>query len=192
MAILKKSLILTFSVLLVLTFGVLAFSAGFNMGAVPVTPAETGIQYHASVLATHYDASTGETIVVAKGSNVLYNTGKNMTRSMLNGGGGAILNISLCNATAGCGAVTEAKAEAYNEITLCGLKSVAGTYKTHDGIADGNWSVGNVFTSTCDSVVINVTRIENATGHDFAGRNLSTVNLDTNDQLTVNWTIWVT
>jgi len=188
MATLKKGLILTFSVLLIVTLSVFAFS----VGTAPATTVETGVQYHARVLATHLDSSTGETTAVADGSNVLYATGKNMTRDLLfSTTGYAITNISLCNATAGCGAVTEAKAEAYNEITPCGLHSVIGDVKT-GGTIDGNWSVGTVFTSTCDSVVVNVTRIENATGIDFAGRNLSTVNLDTNDQLTVNWTIYIT
>ena len=55
----------------------------------------------------------------------------------------------------------------------------------------GNWSIYNEFTSTCDNVVTNVTRLRNTNGDDFAGNTFTLVTLQTDDLLLINWTLSV-
>lgn len=125
--------------------------------------------------------------------NLLYSNGKNMTRDYLGAGSsGAILNISLCNATsgAGCGTPVAAGTETFSLYTSCGLNSAQGTYGAIPN-TPGNWSVAKTFTATCDSLEINSTRLTNTSGAIFAGNTFSVVTLQTNDQLTINWTLMV-
>jgi len=122
--------------------------------------------------------------------NILYNSGKNLIRDLVGGGGsGAVLNISLCNATAGCGGPVADASETYSEFAGCGLENSQGTYTALT--QDGNWTITKTFTATCDNVETNVTRLQNATGTNFAGNSFTLVTLQTNDQLTINWTIQV-
>ena len=72
--------------------------------------------------------------------NVLYGVGQNLSRDILGIGGNSILNISLCNATLGCGTPVAAASEDFNIIALCGLQSIPGTYSPLQN-AGGNWSV---------------------------------------------------
>jgi len=124
--------------------------------------------------------------------NLLYDNGKNITRDILGVGSNApILNISLCNATAGCAVPAAAGSEAFNTYTNCGLTSVQGTYATLQN-APGNWSVARTFTSTCDGITTNSTRLANVTGGIFAGNTFTLVTLQNTDQLTINWTLMVT
>lgn len=153
----------------------------------------TPIQYKAQVcvyktpwLEDHY----GERELVDCSHNVLYNTGQNMTRDLLGGGGNFIRNISLCNTTAFCTAPVAAGTETFTTYANCGLNSTQGTYAPLATTA-GNWSIYTTFTATCNSLDINATRLSNATGSLFAGNSFTLVTLQSNDQLTVNWTIGV-
>lgn len=129
--------------------------------------------------------------VVSCDHNLLYDNGKNLTRNALGTGVvGAILNISLCNATAGCAGPVAAASETFNTYVNCGLNSNAGTYAVLNN-APGNWSVSKTFTSTCDSIEVNSTRLSNQTGSVFAGNTFTLVTLQTNDQLTINWTLMI-
>ena len=126
--------------------------------------------------------------------NLLYSNGKNLTRDILGGGAnmGAILNISLCNGsgTTGCGTPVAAATEGFNLYNNCGLSATNGAY-TANTVGDGNWSVAKTFTASCDSLLVNATRLSNATGSVFAGNTFTLVTLQTNDQLTINWTLTV-
>jgi len=128
--------------------------------------------------------------------NTLYNEGKNLIRNLIGAAnGGAALNITLCNAsTQGggntCGDPVAAQTEDFNATVDCGLLSTAGTFAA--GATDGNWSVSNQFTASCDDVLTNVTRLGNNTDDFFlAGNSFSLVTLQTSDTLTVNWTLSV-
>lgn len=125
--------------------------------------------------------------------DVLFNTGANATRDALGQGttAGPFTNITLCNASAGCGTPLADASETWNAITDCGLANIEGTYTTVTTSA-GNWSISHQFTASCDDVVTNVTRLQNVSGTNFAGSNFTSVTLQTNDQLTINWSIWVT
>lgn len=167
------------------------FVAAFALG-VTFAPDVSVSEQQSSVL--HYKAfvctyKNGE--LIGCSHNLLYDTGKNITRDALGVGGfGAVLNISLCNATAGCAGPVVGATETFNTIVGCGLQSTQGTYAALTN-APGNWSVVKTFTATCDGTVMNSTRLTNATGSPFAGNTFTSVTLQTNDQLTINWTLMV-
>ena len=123
--------------------------------------------------------------------NLLYSNGKNITRDLLGVGLSApVLNISLCNATAECEVPVAAGSESYSALVGCGLSNVQGTYNTISAYP-GNWTITKTFTSTCDAVNINSTRLTNGTGSIFAGNTFTLVTLQTNDQLTINWSLMI-
>lgn len=162
----------------------------FALGYIVVLP--KGVSSTSSDL--NYDgyvcvSKNGE--VIECSHNLLYNNGKNITRDLLGvGGSSTILNISLCNATAGCAGPVAAGTEAFNTYINCGLNSAQGTYGVLNN-APGNWSVAKTFTSSCDSIEVNSTRLSDTTGGIFAGNTFSLVTLQTNDQLTINWTLMI-
>jgi len=130
--------------------------------------------------------------LVSCSPNVLYNTGAEMIEQHLGNevAADAFDWIELCNAsTSACEAPVAEKTEAYSEITACNLGAQAGTYAS---IGNGNWTISAVFTSNCDNVLTNVTRLRNNAGDDLAGNNFSLVTLQTQDLINVTWTIWVT
>lgn len=121
--------------------------------------------------------------------NILYNEGKNMTQLALGvGGTAAITNITFCNAnsSAGCGVPVAGASETYNLLADCGFSASGGTY-SDIATQQGNYSVYITATSTCDDVQINMSRLQNASGSNFAGNNFTLATLQTDDQLTVNW-----
>lgn len=145
------------------------------------------LSYHSSVCVF----KNGELVGECK-HNLLYDNGKNITRDTLGSVAGAVIqNISLCNATAGCGAPLAAGSETFNTFNSCGMASSQGTYNTITA-TPGNWTITKTFTATCDSIVTNVTRLTNVTGGIFAGNTFTSVTLQTNDQLTINWTLMIT
>lgn len=156
---------------------------------------ELAVQYDAQVcvyktpwLGNRY----GETQLVDCSHNVLYSNGQNMTRDLLTQfNGNPIKNISLCNASAACGTPVAAASESYTTFANCGLASVNTTTFNIVPTSNGNWSITNTFTSTCDGVNTTATRLLNVTNSLFAGNAFTLVTLQTNDQLTVNWTISV-
>ena len=146
----------------------------------------------------HYKANVCRTVTRIDGTqetecshNLLYNNGKEMIEQILGAGVNEhpILNISLCNATAGCGAIQADNSEAFTAYSNCGLNNLVGTYSS---LGTGNWSIAKTFISTCDNVIMNSTRLGNSTNGLFAGNVFTLVTLQTNDQLTINWTIAVT
>lgn len=129
--------------------------------------------------------------------NLLYDTGKDSIKHrLLYGGGDNITWISLCNASTGsgvgCGVPVAGATEDFQKLKDCGMANVSGTMTD---IGTGNWSIYHTFTSTCDNLEINATKLSNETitiaGTNFSGNNFSLVTLQTDDQLTINWTITV-
>lgn len=150
----------------------------------------TTIHYKANVCVTHADPN-GNVLSSECDHNVLYTTGKNLIRTYLGDTGGGtdeVDQISLCNATAGCGTPVAGKTEDFTAYAGCGLEEATGTY---GALGDGNWSIYTTFTATCDDLLVNATRLGNTNNDDFAGNSFSLVTLQTNDQLTINWTISV-
>lgn len=167
--------------------------------AVVQTVKPASIQYDADVCVFHndflgYDANGEaiyESVSLGCSHNQLYNEGQNMTRNLLGIGGNSILNITLANCSTSCGVPSVGADEDFTAFAGCGVLSDEGTYAVVP-TSGGNWSVTKTFTSTCENVVTNLTRIGNASGSYLAGNTFNFVNLSTNDQLTVNWTIMVT
>lgn len=182
-----KSIILS-SVLLVVISGIFLMFATPSMTTTP-TDSYSTITYHSLPCITHI--RDGVVLMEECKHNLLFDTGKNMTKDMLGLGGAvdAVNNISLCNATDGdCGTPLAAGPQDNIEFTSCGLTSATGTFGSMNDA--GNWSVWNTFTSSCDGQVVNVTYIGNDSSY-FAGLEFTLVTLQTNDQLTVNWTTWI-
>lgn len=128
-------------------------------------------------------------------SNLLYTSGRNLIKESMGNEAAADATdwIALCNSTisaAGqCDDPVIAGSETFVQFDSCGMANVSGTYASN---GDGNWSISNTFTSTCDGIETNFTRLQNANGDLFAGNTFEPVTLQTNDQLTVNWTAEVT
>lgn len=191
-----------FAILFVL--GIMGFLGAFGLMSYnsmsPLNqPTHNSIGYSATVCSykipweeDHY----GERQLLGCSHNVLYNSGKNMTRDVLGQGlsSGAIINITLCNATipnGACHTPTAAGTENFTSYTNCGMDG--GTGGTYALIPPnpGNWSVYRTFTSTCDNIMTNATRLSNNSGSIFAGNTFTLATLQTNDQILINWTISV-
>jgi len=156
--------------------------------------ADASINYHSNVC-KYVTRANGEVEEIGCNSNVLFDTGAELIEQYMgagSGGGDAADWIGLCNATAGCGTPTAGAAEAYNVLDAGCLDAatnpVVGTYASN---GNGNWSVSKTFTATCDNLETNVTRLYTDDDDEFAGNSFSLVTLQTDDQLTINWTIWV-
>jgi len=170
------------SVLSVFALSGLLFSPGGNGFS-------DGINYESSVCVYKNNELVGEC-----DSNVLYNTGAELIESAMADGAAADATdwIELGNASAAAGEPQADSSEAYTALDggcFTGTMPVAGT--VYDN-GNGNWTVGTTFTSSCDDVLTNVTHLINDADAEFAGNNFTLVTLQTNDQLTINWTIWVT
>lgn len=144
---------------------------------------DDNLQYHSNVCVY----KNGELLECSH--NLLYNNGKNMIRNLIGSSSGAIINMSLCNASAGCGSPAVDNSETYNLLAGCNFTSTQGTYSTLAG--NGNWSIYKTYVSTCDSVVLNTTRLFNASGSLFAGNSFTTTTLNNGDTFTENWTAYV-
>lgn len=167
--------------LLVVAFFAVTAVPGIQLGQVQ------GVNYMSSVCVYKNNE------LIDCSSNLLYDDGKNLIRTVLGntGTGGPVKNITLCNATAGCGSPQADHLETYNYYTSCGLQADAdGSYGAL-GQA-GNWTISRLFTASCDGLVTNATRLEAGSATIFAGNNFTSVTLQTNDQINVTWTIWVT
>ena len=72
-----------------------------------------------------------------------------------------------------------------------GLDRTQGTYGDN-GV--GNWSIWTTFTATADDLLTNKTGIFNASavGTLFAENTFTLATLQSSDQITINWTIFVT
>lgn len=158
--------------------------------------------FEGTIDALNYDSSVCTYVTRADGTveslgcshNLLTDAGKNAIRAaMTTSDGVAFQYIGLCNATAGCNATNAADSTLYNEFPAgaTGLnRTNAATYlKT----TTGNWSYSRTFTAGADNMVTNKTGIFNAAsgGTMLAVNTFTTATLQTNDQITVNWSIWV-
>jgi len=178
----NKYLIPIFVVLLFTSvFVITSLTNNFNNGVSSDNP----IEYHSNVCVY----KNGE--LVDCSHNLLYDSGKDLIRTYLGDTGGSgdeIDQIELCNSTAGCGAPQADASESYTAYTSCGLEQATGTYGS---LNTGNWSIFHTFTSTCDNIETNMTRLKNTAGTNFAGVRFTDVTLQSSDKLTINWTIWV-
>jgi len=123
--------------------------------------------------------------------NQVFNGGLDHIRDYIGQGTSesAFTYISLCNATgtAGCEDPVAAASEKFSGMDTCGMSNASGTYG--ELVNNGNWSIYKTFTSTCDAVEVNVTRLSNGEGTNFSGNSFTLVTLQTDDQVTINWTI---
>jgi len=153
----------------------------------------TGVNYDANVCVTHTNAE-GEIVSNQCSHNVLYDTGAEFIEQLLGNetASDAADVIVLCNASAAasCETPNAGKTESFTNMTSCGLVATTGAYSSN---GNGNWSISKTFTSSCDSVITNVTRLKtNSSNTDLAGNNFTLVSLESSDQITINWTIGVT
>src|SRR3990167_10626095 len=169
---------LILGIMLVLFFGVLAVSYGFNLLGFPSASSEHGISYDSEVC-----IFKNNELVECK-SNVLYTDGGNAIKSILGNPGGSgnnsIFNvISLCNSsTAGvsCGGVTAGQSESYRLFSNSGLANKTGTYFSN---GNGNWTISATFTATASSLTTNVTKLGNVTNFNLSGNSFTEVTLQT-------------
>ena len=180
----KKLNYLSVGLLGILIGLMVVLSLGSQVGG-PVS-SEATINYNSNVCVY----KNGELIDCSH--NLLTNAGKELIETILGdtGSGGPVQYIALCNSTAGCTAPDASDTTLDNEFTGCGLSRAQGTY---GDLGTGNWSIWYTFTSTCDNVETNMTGLFNqdSGGTLFAENQFTGVTLQTNDQLTINWTIWV-
>ena len=118
--------------------------------------------------------------------NILTNAGKDHIKYLLGVGlNSPAIYLALGNTTA----PTETDTSLPGEITGCGLDRAQGTYYSN-GV--GNWTISHTWTSSC-TITVNTTGLYNATsgGTFFSGTSFSSVDLQADDQLTINYTIWV-
>jgi len=172
--------------LLIAVIGVFAFS----MMAAPGmdNPDSISIEYNSNVCKTVTRAD-GTVEATECNHNLLYDTGKELIELYLgNGSSGNADWIGLCNATSACGEPVADSSEAYTALTG-GLSRTQGEYSSVDG-SDGNWTISNKFTAT-GSVSTNVTHLETSAGVEFAGNSFTLVSLENDDELSIEWNIWV-
>lgn len=189
----KNFMILGIAVFSLMLLGLSAFM--FSTSPAPegsYAMAGDSINYDANVCVTHVRAD-GTVAMSECSHNLLTDAGKNLIKDAIGSGGSisAVDYIALCNATAGCGAPASGDTTLENELAGGGLER---TQATHGDLGVGNWSEYVTFTATIDNLETNKTGIFNAssTGTLFAENTFTLVTLQTNDQLTINWTIQVT
>jgi len=132
--------------------------------------------------------------------NTMMNAGLNWTRELIGNAAtsGAIKNIVLGNTTTAESATATTLAGQIND---CGLEPSTGTY-TVITTSTGNFSTSKVWTSSCDSEIVNTTALYNISAPGasctatnctmFAGKNFAApVTLQIGDQLNVTWYVWV-
>ncbi len=190
----KKKNIVYYSLIPVFLLTVFAFA----FSSISTSPSITsdsqvlgGMNYKGNVCVTQF--RDGEIISTNCDHNVAMNIGLNKTRDILGLGASNPFNvIHLCNATAGAGCGTPAITDTavQNTYVGCGLTAAAGTYANATGA--GNWSIFKTFTSSCDARLTNVTYITDSSNVPLAGAYFGNlVTLQTNDQITVNWTLTI-
>lgn len=184
----NKQLYIAIPLALFLIFGFAFMTIGHPI-AQPIGPNEVSspINYQAYVCVS----KNGK--VIGCDHNTLFNVGAEDIEQILGVGVNysAFNYIYLCNATAGCGTPSAGETEDYNQYSAGGLTGGAGTYSSN---GNGNWTISKTFTATADSLETNVTKLGNSTGTAgtyLAGNSFTLTTLQTNDQLTINWTIWV-
>jgi hypothetical protein len=119
--------------------------------------------------------------------NVITNNGKDLVKFSLGRGDRPIVNhLAIGNTSAPAAGSTSHP----GILSVCGMTSADGTYWSE---GTGNWTIGYTWTSSCNSLNVNTTGLYNDTsaGTYFAGTTFTSTTLNNNDQLTVNYTIWI-
>lgn len=181
----SKRTILLSSLLLATLLGVFVFAN--SLGISNVASPSQGI-VHGDEWCAQITRADGTIEAPFCGKNTYTNAGKNATRDYIGAGsGGAAFDyIALGNASA----PTATDTTLGNEYTDGGLSRAQGTY--YSLATNGNWTIGYTFTATADNLLVNTTGIFNASssGVMFAGFSFADATLQTNDQITINATIW--
>ena len=174
----------------------LAVVAAFVAGTMfSFTPANTGIgdtlSYKAKICACKNSGECFEGLPGASCKfNVLTNAGKEAIEDYLvsygNVAGANFTYLAVGNGTAPVAANTSLS----DEITTGGLARAAATVTDW---GDGNWSLLKQWTASATHYSVNSTGIfnESSGGTFFAGGTYTAVNLEANDQLTINYSVWV-
>ena len=173
---------------------IIAVLAASALQSSPSSISDADLSYHSRVCVMKTFAADGHSEIIQCDHNVLTNAGKNLTRDCLGIGGAAGCGTSAQYIAIENGTAPGATDTTLNlELSICGFTRAAGTYALYPATA-GNWSQAKTFTSTCDAVTVNTTGLFNASssGVEFAGNTFTSTTLQTNDQLTVNWTVFIT
>jgi len=185
--IMTKKKLLLIPVFLLAIVGVFAFSM---IPAANVADDGISITYHSDVCKTVTRAD-GTVEPTDCSHNLLYDTGKDLIELQLgdNPTTDEVDQISLCNSatSSNCGTPQADAGETFLTITDSGLSETTGTYAS---IGTGNWTISNTFTASA-SVKTAGTRLQNTLGTNFAGNAFTEVSLESGDQLSIEWNIWV-
>jgi len=177
---------------LVLAAVVLAFAAGTMLSS-PITSTAAGdaVLFRGGVICACknsevcYEGMPGASCE----HNTIVSGGKNATRAYLAYGGtlAAFNYLALSNGSAPA-------AGDYNlstELTVSGLTRTTATVTSNP--SDGNWSLVKTWTAGGQALNVNIVGILNQSsmGPMLAGGTFTSVNLEANDQLTINYTLWI-
>jgi hypothetical protein len=169
-----------FSILFVFSFT--SPSPNVNLG--------TGIN-HGDRWCVQVTKADGTKLPMYCGQNTYTTAGQNATRDLLGDGsaGPGFKYIALGNGTAPASTDTSLNSEITSGQNS-GLARALGTYTSLP--APGNWTISNTFTSSQNSQVVNTTALFNdsSSGFELAGFSFTSATLQTNDQITINATIW--
>ncbi len=168
------------------------FTLGVSLQGVPSQDVKTPVTYHSSVF-RQVTRADGTIEPGEYSSNVLYDTGAELLMDALFEtafqNNTRIQVIELCNSSYGGHCDTpSASGDVFNVYTDSGLEAANGTYLA---IGNGNKSISNTFTATADDLTTNVTRLTDWDSNNFSGVAFTTVTLQTDDTLFINWSIWV-
>lgn len=182
----KKSVVIPLLAILSVAF-IFAFVFAFN----PQTPiSENQVQgiTHGDKWCAQIIRADGTVEAPYCAENTYTNAGKNATRDLLGGGSGtaAFDYIALGNTTS----PTATDTTLGGEYAAGGLTRAQGTY--YSLTQAGNWTISKTFTATADNLLVNTTALFNASssGVMLAGFSFTDATLQTNDQITINATIW--
>ena len=178
----KKYIVGTFSVLVLAMFVV-----GMNIGSVGTSEASDSLEYGSLVCPSVMRAGSDEWIDYDCVENTVTTNGKNYVKTSM--GEGTVNKIDVL-------ALGNTTAPAAGETAIpglwasCGLTKATAAYNTN---GDGNWSQAYTWTSSCDGAVVNTTALyKDATVEGmFAGTTFTATTLQDQDQLKVNYTLWV-
>ena len=181
----------------ILSVLMLATLLAFSSFAVPggfVSDSQDALKYNSNVCiyVTRIDGIVED---LGCSHNLLTTAGKNGIRTSLTGiAGESYEHIGLCNSSYGGSCTTPALTDTtlgneYNDAS--GLNRTGPT--TYLALGIGNWSYSRTFVALADGMSTNLTGIFDNTvgGTMLAVNTFTTSTLQTNDQITVNWSIWV-
>ena len=164
----------------------------FISGSIVKTPVASdllseGLRYNSMVCVAKNDEKA------SCGHNTITDVGKNMIRNALtNGSTGFPINITVSNKTVPVAATTAL--EGYDAVCFLDT-AMCGTNGTISSNGVGTWTITKTFTAGQINSY-NTTGLYGPQfgvgGALFAGNTFTSVSLQANDQLTINWTIYVT